>query len=461
MSIDRVQSSFRDPSGFLFRREGILYRQINKKYAEDYLHLMDSGLYKNLVNRNFLIPHTEVDIIPAYEGDSFKVIRPHLVPFISYPYEWSFSMVKDSALRTLDIQEYALEYDMSLKDASAYNIQFNAGTICLIDTLSFERYKEGEPWVAYKQFCQHFLAPLALMAKVDIRFLQLLRIYIDGLPLDLASRLLPVSSYLEFGLLTHIHLHSRAQLKYAHHENKPSAKVVMGNMNKQSLLALIENLKGTIQSLNWKPAGTDWADYYSFTNYSAETFEQKKQIILEWTSRINPLSVWDMGANTGVFTRIASNLGIPSISFDIDPAAVEKNYRQAKLAEEKFILPLLQDLTNPSPALGWQNSERASLLERAPADMIFALAIIHHLAISNNVPLSHLAEFFSKLGKWLVIEFVPKSDTQVQKLLATRQDIFDEYSIEAFEHYFMAQFDIREKVALLGSERYLYLMERR
>lgn len=140
---------------------------------------------------------------------------------------------------------------------------------------------------------------------------------------------------------------------------------------------------------------------------------------------------------------------------------MKKNYRQAKLAEEKFILPLLQDLTNPSPALGWQNSERASLLERAPADMIFALAIIHHLAISNNVPLSHLAEFFSKLGKWLVIEFVPKSDSQVQKLLATRLDIFDEYSLDAFELCFTAQFDIRERVALLGSERYLYLMERR
>lgn len=456
-----VHASFRDPSGFLFKRGDILYRQVNQKYAAEYALLMESGLYQNLVKSGLLISHEEANVEPAEPELSFKIIQPQPVRFISYPYEWSFSQLKDAALATLSIQRRAMKYGMSLKDASAYNIQFHEGKPTLIDTLSFEIYKEGEPWVAYKQFCQHFLAPLALMAKVDVRLSQLLRIHIDGVPLDLASRLLPFSTRLNFGMLSHIHLHSKAQVKYADQQVDSSTKARIGAMNKQSLLALIDNLKSTVQSLDWTPAGTEWGDYYSFTNYSDSSFEEKKRVLSEWVARIKPHSVWDMGANTGVFTRLAADSGIHSISFDIDPAAVEKNYRQIKSAGEKDILPLVQDLTNPSPSLGWHNRERDSLMERAPADMVFALAIIHHLAISNNVPMPRLAEYFHGLGNWLVMEFVPKSDSQVQKLLSTRLDIFDQYNLEDFERFFEEKFIIREKTLLSGSERYLYLMERK
>lgn len=459
MSADRIHASFRDPSGFLFKRDNVLYRQVNKKYTEEYNHLMGSGLYESLIKGGFLIPHTEADVQPEESEDAFKVLQPQPVRFISYPYEWSFSQLKDAALATLILQRRAMKYGMSLKDASAYNIQFHEGKATLIDTLSFEIYKEGTPWVAYKQFCQHFLAPLALMAKVDVRLSQMLRIYIDGLPLDLASHLLPFSTRFNFGLLTHIHLHSKAQRRYADQQAE-SSKARSGGMSKQALQGLIENLENTVRALDWKPAGTEWGDYYNFTNYSDASFDQKKEIINKWVEQVNPKSVWDMGANTGFFTRIASEHGISAIAFDIDPAAVEKNYRQTKSAKEKNLLPLMQDLTNPSPSLGWHNRERESLMERAPADMVFALAVIHHLAISNNVPLPELAEFFHRLGKWLVIEFVPKSDSQVQKLLASRLDIFDQYTLEDFERFFEERFSIREKVAIEESERYLYLMER-
>jgi len=456
----RIQGSFRDPSGFLFKRDDVLYRQINKKYADEYNLLKTSGLYENLLKAKLLIPHEETDIQPAEPNESFKVIRPLRVNFISYPYEWSFSQLKDAALATLSIQKRAMKFGMSLKDASAYNIQFHEGKATLIDTLSFEKYTEGTPWVAYKQFCQHFLAPLALMAKVDVRLSQLLRIHIDGIPLDLVSGLLPFSTRLNFGILTHIHLHSKAQKQYADKQVETSTTQKSG-MSKQALQGLIESLENTVKALDWKPVGTEWGDYYNFTNYSDSSFEQKKEIISKWVDQVNPRSVWDMGANTGFFTRIASERGIPSVAFDIDPAAVEKNYRQLKSAKEKHILPLIQDLTNPSPSLGWNNHERDSLSERAPADMVFALAIIHHLAISNNVPLSEIAEFFHGLGKWLVIEFVPKSDSQVKKLLVSRLDIFDQYMIEDFEEIFSRGFFIREKVAIEGSERQLYLMERK
>jgi hypothetical protein len=460
MGGDRVQASFRDPSGFLFKREGVLYRQINNRYSAEYNHLLASGLYEKLSKTGFLIAHKEVDVNPLDADNAFKVIQPEPINFISYPYEWSFSQTKDAALATLTIQKRALEYGMSLKDASAYNIQFHKGRVVLIDTLSFEFYKVGSPWGAYKQFCQHFLAPLVLMAKTDVRLSQLLRIYIDGVPLDLVSRLLPFSSRLNFGILAHIYLHAQAQVWYADSPVDQSRQF-KGGMSKSALLALIESLQGAVKSLVWQPSGTEWGDYYNSTNYSDASFERKKEVLSGWIERVKPASVWDVGANTGVFTRLASDRGIPSIAFDIDPAAVEKNYRQSRFAKEKYILPLIQDLTNPTPSLGWHNRERDSLLERAPADMVFALAVIHHLAISNNVPLLHLAEFFGELGRWLVIEFVPKSDSQVKKLLSTRADIFDGYSLEGFEQTFEQYFIIHEKVNLEGSERWLYLLEAR
>jgi len=424
---------------------------------------MDSGLYEKLVKTGLLIPHVEVNQIPAettsdapFEREvCFKVIQPERVPFISYPYEWSFGQLKSAALATLFIQKRALKADMSLKDASAYNIQFVRGKAALIDTLSFELYNEGQPWVAYRQFCQHFLAPLALMALNDVRLNQLLRVYIDGVPLDLASELLPFKTRFNFGLLTHIHLHASAQKRYSGAEVKTRG----AGMSRQAMLGLVESLEATVQKLDWTPTGTEWVNYYDSTNYSDAAFGHKKQLVSEWTRRLQPALIWDLGANTGVFSRMAGAAGAYVVSFDIDPAAVEQNYRQVKNDKTENLLPLLLDLTNPSPAIGWANGERESLGGRGPADLVLALALIHHLAISNNVPLPQLADFFAETGKWLIIEFVPKSDSQVQKLLVSREDIFPHYTRAGFEAAFNKKFKIHEAVEIRETERLLYLME--
>ncbi len=432
---------------------------------------MDSGLYEKLIKARLLIPHIEVDQPPAEKtraerseptgersrNAAYKIIQPERVPFISYPYEWSFGQLKDAALSTLSIQRRALKMDMSLKDASAYNIQFVRGKGTLIDTLSFEIYKEGQPWVAYRQFCQHFLAPLALMALRDVRLNQLLRVYIDGVPLDLASELLPSRTRFNFGLLTHIHLHAGAQKKYAHAGT--DVKLRVGTMSKQAMMGLIDSLDSTIRKLDWSPSGTEWGNYYEITNYSDAAFEHKKGLVREWSARVKPRLVWDLGANTGVFSRAAGETGAYVVSSDIDPAAVEQNYRQVKGEKTENLLPLLLDLTNPSSSIGWANQERDSFGARGPADMILALALIHHLAISNNVPLPQLADYFASFGKWLVIEFVPKSDSQVQKLLVSREDIFPNYTREGFEAAFRQKFKICEAVKVHESERVLYLME--
>ncbi len=451
----QLSASFRDPSGFLFSRGGILYRQVNHKYEQEYVRLMESGLYEKLVKAKLLIPHVEVNQLPA-ESEAYKVIQPERVPFISYPYEWSFGQLKDAALATLSIQRRALKVGMSLKDASVYNIQFVHGKATLIDTLSFEIYKEGQPWVAYRQFCQHFLAPLALMALRDVRLNQLLRVYIDGVPLDLASALLPSKTRFNFGLLTHIHLHAGAQKKYSGADVKSRAGTTFG---KQAMIGLIDSLDSTIRKLNWNPSGTEWGNYYDITNYSDAAFEHKKELVRKWSAQVKPALVWDLGANTGVFSRVASETGAYVVSSDIDPAAVEQNYRQMKGEKTENLLPLLLDLTNPSPSIGWANQERDAFDVRGPADMVLALALIHHLAISNNVPLPQLADYFANLGKRFVIEFVPKSDSQVQKLLVSREDIFPKYTREGFEAAFKQRFKICEAVNVHESERVLYLIE--
>jgi len=449
-----ISSSFRDPSGFLFHESDKLYRQINLIYKKHYDYLMKSGLYKVLADQKLLIKHEETAAQPKNEN-AYKIIRPEIIPFISYPYEWCFSELKDAALLTLKIQKIALEHDMSLKDASAYNIQFLDGKPIFIDTLSFEKYEEGRPWIAYKQFCQHFLAPLVLMKYSYIGLNQLLKIYLDGVPLDLASKLLPWHTRFKFGVLTHIHLHAKAQKYYADKPVKINKK-----MSRRSFFALIDNLESFIKQLSWKPSGTEWADYYDKTIYYEKGLAAKKLIINRFLNKIAPKTVWDMGANTGFFSRIASKMGVYTIAFDIDPSAVEKNYLECKEKNETRMLPLLLDITNPSPDIGWENNERRSLINRGPADCAMALALIHHLAISNNTPFEKIARFFSRICHYLIIEFVPKNDPNVKRLLATRRDIFTDYTEKKFEYEFKRFFGIIEKKKIKNTERVVYLMKK-
>ncbi len=450
-----LSSSFRDPGGFLFRRNGVLYRQINDSCREHYDCLMQSGLYEDLVSKRVLIPHEVAGIPSEQSEDAYIIIQPEEIPFVSYPYEWSFSQLKEAALVTLDIERTALEHGMTLKDASAYNIQFHKGKALLIDTLSLECYQEGEPWVAYRQFCQHFLAPLALMAHQDIRLNQLLRVYIDGVPLDLASSLLPGRTKLKPGLAMHIHMHAKSQAKYA----DTRETIEHPKIGRNALLGLLDSLSTTVKNLTWKPAGTEWGAYYTETNYSAAGFEHKKKIVGEFLDQVHPRSVWDLGANVGVFSRLASKRGIPTVAFDIDPACVELNTIDIRKNNESNLLPLMLDLTNPSPAIGWQNAERDSLIGRGPVDMVFALALIHHLSISNNVPFERIAGFLAEISNNLVIEFVPKTDSQVRKLLANREDVFTNYSQDVFEERFGEFFTIIRKEPIEDTSRVLYLMK--
>ncbi len=457
--IKMINTSFRDNSGFIFKTDGIIYRQINQVYRENYEYLLSSGLYDELVQKKLLISHEEINLDIEKDENFYKIIKPNQIEYISYPYEWCFSELKDAALLTLKIQEIALEYGMVLKDASGYNIQFVNGKPIFIDTLSFEKYQENKPWVAYGQFCRHFLAPLALMSLTDIRLNSMLVTNIDGIPLDLCSKLLPFKSRLNPELLIHIFLHNASNKA---HESDTNIKLKT-KFSKLEMESLIDSLKSTILHLKFPKVKTEWGEYYNNTNYTQQGRKEKEEIIKEFINRIEPQTICDLGANKGDFSRIASKG--PSvktcISFDIDPIAVELNYQKSKGAKDNKIQPLIVDLTNPSPAIGFANSERENFISRFKSDTVLALALLHHLSISNNLPFENTAQFFAKLGNYLIIEFIPKKDSKVQILLSSREDIFDKYNIDEFEKVYSKYFEILEKRQIDTSERTLYLMRRR
>jgi hypothetical protein len=458
----RVPASFRDPSGFVFRDEqGTLFRQVNRVCESDYRHLMDSGLYQDLVTNGLLVKHEDVGLENRLTDEACQVIRPEEIEFVSYPYEWCCSALKHAAILTLEVQRRAMGFGMCLKDASAYNVQFSAGRPIFIDTLSFERYYEGQPWVAYSQFCRHFLAPLALMANINIDLGRLLTLNVDGIPLDLASKMLPWRSCFDFGLLFHLHLHARMIKRYS---STSAGSVVAGKtvrISKANLLSLLDSLKRTVRRQKWTPHATEWRDYYQTHSYTAESADRKKRIVLQYLQRSRPKTVWDLGANNGQYSRLASTMGATTIAFDIDPACVEMNYLSCLKNKDNRLLALRQDLVNPSSAIGWAHEERQSLADRGPVDVVMALALVHHLSIGNNLPFAKVARFFAQLGHILIIEFVPKTDCQVQRLLSSRQDIFSGYTQEEFEAAFREYFTIVDSAAVEKDGRVVYLMSNR
>ncbi len=406
--------SFRDPAGFVYREQGDLRRQVNRVYSSHYDKLMESGLYQELVDLDLLVKHEEIDAEAFEPSLAYKVIRPEPIEFVSYPYEWCFSQLQDAALLALDIERRALLRGMTLKDCSVYNIQFQRGRPIFIDTLSFEIMRDGAPWVGYRQFCEHFLAPLALESLIDVRLGQLCRTNIDGVPLDLAARLLPWRSRLRLGLGVHIHLHSALQRSQAGEAGPSGSK----SLSRNALLGLVDSLGATVRGLRYKPRKKGWANYYDDNSYTPEEFDRKARLVAEFLKRTGSKTAWDLGANTGHFSHIASEMGVATVAFDFDPACIERTYLVTKERGEKTLLPLILDLFNPSPPSGWMNQERSSIFDRGTPDLVIALALIHHLAFTGNQPLENLAAFFNRLAPWLVIEFVPENDPQSQLLLA-------------------------------------------
>ncbi len=467
----QLGGSFRDPAGFIFRQGTTLYRQVNKSYSDQYEYLIASGLYNRLTSDNLLVPHEEIqDFAPrSLVDESYKILKPALVPFVSYPYEWSFGQLKSAALLLLKIQTIALSHGMTLKDASAYNVQFIGTRPVLIDTLSFERYTEGSPWVAYQQFCQHFLAPLILMAYLDLRLNSLSSVFVNGIPLDLVYKLLPLRAWFNIHHFLHLFLQLKLQNKFAStkQDKDPVASATLAqkvlNLNVVQNQAIVEDLQETVAGLKIRKQHTTWEDYYQTYNYSEEASTSKQNIVLGYLTKITPQKVWDFGSNNGLYSRLIADKASYVVSVDADPLAVDHNFQNCLSREQQNILPLLIDITNPTPAIGWANRERYSLLERGPLDCSLALGLVHHLVLSNDLPFAQIAEYFARCAQALIVEFIPKSDEQVNRLLNTvaKSGTKHEYDQLQFENGFANFFHQVQSEQIADSERRLYLMAKR
>jgi precorrin-6B methylase 2 len=460
--VERDPASYRDPSGFVFRRDGDLLRQINDSFASDWRAFHDSGLYGALRDARLIVAHQSVGRDAAAGPNAIDVIRPEPIPFLSFPYEWSFGQLRDAALLTLRAQEEALDRGMTLKDASAFNVQFIGARPILIDSLSFERADEGAPWVAYRQFCEHFLGPLALIAYRDPRLALLTRDLTDGIPVDLSAGLLPARSRLRFGLLSHLHMHAGAQKRALHSRTAAAPPGTVSDRRRMSRLqqrALLDSLRRAVEDLRWEPE-TTWSGYGHTTSYTAEAAAEKRQLVGELLDRMGGDWAWDIGANTGDFSEIAASGGRRVVAIDADPGAAELHYRRLRSTGSDAVLSIIGDLRAPSPALGWDLAERPSMFERANADVLLALALVHHVAIGGNVPLPSVTSTFARLSPRAIVEWVPKEDPQVVRMLAGRRDVFDGYSLDQFRSALREHFVIERELPIPGSARMLLALER-
>lgn len=452
LPVKKHPASYRDPSGYVFLKEGILYRQVNESYKPHYNALMQSGLYDLLTSTGTLISHEEIHENLTEEEHWFKTIKPDRLPFVSYPYEWCFNMWKDAALTTLQIMEAALQKGMILKDASAYNLQFFRGKMVLIDSLSFEIYEEGKSWKAYKQFCEHFVTPLALMHFLKTPMQAVFLSHPEGIDTAFARKLLPFRSRLH--LHTYLHIHLQAKL-----QNRPATKNGHENFSRQKLLRILESLKSAINSYRFdEPTGV-WSGYYEEAATREHYLQEKQSIVANWISKLPVKTAVDLGANEGAFSWLAADAGMSTISADGDHYSVNQLYKSIKEKSVNNIHPIVLDLSNPTPATGVNNQERAAFLQRDRAGVVMALALIHHLAISKNMNFEQIAHLFLSAGDWLIIEFVPHTDEKVQMLLRHKPNIYSWYCQQAFENSFRNWYSIEDIIPVSTSGRTLYLMK--
>ena len=449
-------ASFKDPSGFIFRLNNKFYRQVNKSYADDYDLLMSSGLYKILTEKKLMVSHEEVNENFTQSNDWYKTLLPEQLPFISYPYEWSFDELKDAALLTLRVMKIAVKHEMILKDATSFNIQFFEGKPIFIDTLSFEKYDASKPWIAYRQFCECFLFPLLIEHYRQIDVQKLLSVYLEGIPAQTTAKLLPRKTKFKLNIWLHVFLQNSVSTN-----NKPSSRKI--SFSKEKLLRLLDSLESTIKPLRIKTSVlTTWNNYYDETILSKNYLDAKEKIFRDFVSDINTGRVMDVGCNDGYFSKILAEKNPGVIAVDFDSQCINRLYVEAKSKGEKNILTFCIDLTNPSPAVGFNHNERQSFADRAKSEMVTALALIHHLVLSKNIPLSDVAKMLSDLTKkYLVIEFVPLSDEKSQQLIANKTNYHTPYDPQAFEKYFSQFFEIERQQVIPTTDRILYRMKKK
>jgi len=460
-------ASFRDPSGFVFRRNGLYYRQVNRCYAADYDRLMGSGLYQALTAKGWLIRHEEVNVdVGSHSGvggnEWYRTLLPQQIGRISYAGEWGPDQLRDAALLTLNILGTAIGHGMILKDASPSNVQFVDGNAVFIDSLSFEQYDETSPWVAYRQFCECFLFPLYLQHYLKTGIGKILGAWPEGIPAAVTAKLLPWKSRLNAGVWLHVMMQSKIRRDIAQGGKRGTGRGPHLSFSKKKLEHLVDHLKNITGGLGLNERSSSaWSDYYDKSILSEAYLAAKEKLFLEFTAAVQYASALDLGANNGHFSRLLARHKATIVAVDSDWQCINELY----LGEKKrrgSILPLCIDLSNPTPAAGFRNAERSSFTDRMQADLVAALALVHHLVLGKNIPLEGVARYFADLAwKHLIVEFVPIADEKAQELIRNKSRWHIPYDAESFEHAFGDYFGIVRKEFIPGTERILYLMTKK
>ena len=423
--------SFRDPAGQVYLVGNRVLRTISAQAVEHYTAARDRGLLRRHVDQGTLIDSREVDRseLAAADGSVVHVVEHPRIPFVSYPYEWSFALLKRAALFHLDFQCALLDDGFVLSDASAYNVQYVGSSPIFIDLLSIRKYSEGDYWLAHNQFCEQFLNPLLLGSWLGVPHNDWFRGRLEGIPSSALTRLLPWYRKLSPRALTHVVGPARLQ---ARNERRHAASIVRRPLPASAYRALLRHLRRWIGSLEPANTGTAWQDYDSFHTYSAGQEQAKKDFVGRFVAEHPPRVLWDLGCNTGEYSEVALRAGaVKVIGFDFDHGALNRALARAE-AHRLDLLPLYLDGANPSPNQGWAQRERSGLHVRRNADAIMALAFVHHLAIGRNIPLPEVVGWLTDLAPRGLIEFVQKDDPTVREMLALREDVFARYDEATF-----------------------------
>jgi len=457
--------SFRDRNGRVFYRAGCVYRGLSNKALREWEALSSTQFFKRFSAEEKLVQTKRIEspkiLDSSILGKWAAVLKHDGIPFISYPYEWSFEMLKDAALLELELLLAALEEEMILKDSSAFNFQWIGSKPVFIDIPSFERLATGEPWVGYQQFCQMFLYPLFLQAYKDVPFQPWLRGNIDGIEPEHCNRLMSTLDLLRRGVFMHVYMQSKMQAKYAQTKKDIKGDLRSTGFNRDLIKANVRGLSKLIRKLKWKRANSEWSDYVSNNSYTDIDCDMKAAFVRDVAASRPWDLVWDLGCNTGTFSRIAAKNARYVVAMDTDHLAIERFYLELKAEGNTSILPLIGNVANPSPNLGWKGLERKSLPERGKPDLMLCLALIHHLVISANIPLKEVINWFASIGTSLVIEFVTKEDPMVKTLLRNKEDNYTDYELEYFERCLFEAFDVTKRKILKSGTRILYFAQAR
>ncbi|MDQ3572171.1 MAG: methyltransferase [Actinomycetota bacterium] len=458
--------SFRDPESRVLVGEDAIFRVLSEGGMADWRALASSPTFERFSASGALVP-TELEHggLPELDfsmlaGEVAGVLRHERIPFVSYPYEWSFAMLRDSALLQLDLLLSALDDGLILKDASPYNVQWRGTRPQFVDIGSFERLREGEPWTAYRQFCALNLNPLLLQAYRGIPFQPWLRGSLEGISPADADRCFSLRDHFRRGVLSHVHLHARLEARNAARAGADVKRELRdARFSSELIRANARKLRKLVGRLDWDPGASAWTGYREVNTYTDATAERKARFVADAAVAAAARLVWDVGANDGAYSRVAAAAGAYVVAFDYDQATIDNLYRQLASEGNERILPLVANVADPSPGLGWRGAERRPLEARGQPDLVLALALVHHLAIGANVPLAEVVAWLRSLDAAVVVEFPPRDDEMVRSLLSGKgPGASPDYELATFERLLSESFTVERREQLDPGGRVLFLV---